>query len=131
MTITYEELISYLESIGGLKCPKWRLDDTGDNFVTVTDPYFFETGAGWYGLIKNMIGEMIEAGWDKEVHQVKEKYGTLRFYTGGSTDKMYEIIREYERLSAVTCEVCGEVGQIRPGGWVATLCDTHYEQRSV
>ena len=74
---------------------------------------------------------MIEAGWDKEVHQVKEKYGTLRFYTGGATDKMYEIIREYERLSAVTCEVCGEVGQIRPGGWVATLCDTHYEQRSV
>ena len=131
MTITYEELISYLESIGGLKCPKWRLDDSGENFITITDPHFFEIGSGWYGLIKNMIGEMIEAGWDKEVHQVKEKYGTLRFYTGGATDKMYEIIREYERVSAVTCEVCGEVGQIRPGGWVATLCDTHYEQRSV
>ena len=131
MTITHKELTNYLESIGGLKCPKWRLDDTGDNFVTVTDPYFFETGAGWYGLIKNLIIELLEVGWDKEVHQVKEKYGTLRFYTGGATDKMYEIIREYERASAVTCEVCGEVGQIRPGGWVATLCDTHYEQRSV
>ena len=131
MTITHKELTNYLESIGGLKCPKWRLDDTGDNFVTVTDPYFFETGAGWYGLIKNLIVELLEVGWDKEVHQVKEKYGTLRFYTGGATDKMYEIIREYERASAVTCEVCGEVGQIRPGGWVATLCDTHYEQRSV
>ena len=130
MTITHKELTNYLESIGGLKCPKWRLDDTGDNFVTVTDPYFFETGAGWYGLIKNLIVELLEVGWDKEVHQVKEKYGTLRFYTGGATDKMYEIIREYERASAVTCEVCGEVGQIRPGGWVATLCDTHYEQRS-
>ena len=131
MTLTHEELTNYLESIGGLKSPKWRLDDSGENFITITDPHFFEIGAGWYGLIKNMIGEMIEAGWDKEVHQVKEKYGTLRFYTGGATDKMYEIIRQYERVSAVTCEVCGEVGQIRPGGWVATLCDTHYEQRSV
>ena len=131
MTLTHEELTNYLESIGGLKSPKWRLDDTGEDFVTVTDPYFFEIDSGWYGLIKNLIVELLEAGWDKEVHQVKEKYGTLRFYTGGATDKMYEIIRQYERVSAVTCEVCGEVGQIRPGGWIKTLCDTHFEQRSV
>ena len=131
MTLTHEELTNYLESIGGLKSPKWRLDDTGEDFITVTDPYFFEIDSGWYGLIKNLIVELLEAGWDKEVHQVKEKYGTLRFYTGGATDKMYEIIRQYERVSAVTCEVCGEVGQIRPGGWIKTLCDTHFEQRSV
>ena len=131
MTLTHEELTNYLESIGGLKSPKWRLDDTGEDFITVTDPYFFEIDSGWYGLIKNLIVELLEAGWDKEVHQVKEKYGTLRFYTGGATDKMYEIIRQYERVSAVTCEVCGEVGQIRPDGWIKTLCDTHFEQRSV
>jgi hypothetical protein len=78
-----------------------------------------------------MIAELIEAGWDKEIHQVKQKFGTLRFYTGGATDKMYEIIREYERVSAVTCEVCGEPGEIRSGGWIETLCETHFEQRSV
>jgi hypothetical protein len=131
MTVKYDELKDYLESIGGLKCPKWRLDDSGENFIIITDPYFFEIESGWYGLIKNMIAELIEAGWDKEIHQVKQKFGTLRFYTGGATDKMYEIIREYERLSAVTCEVCGEPGEIRSGGWIETLCETHFEQRSV
>ena len=131
MTITHKELTAYLESIGGLKSPKWRLDDTGENFVTVTDPFFFEIGSGWYGLIKNLIVELLEAGWDKEVHQVKQKFGTLRFYTGRATDKIYEIIREYERVSAITCEVCGEVGEIRSRGWIETLCDKHFEQRSV
>lgn len=131
MTITYDELTSYLESIGGLKSPKWKLDDTGENFVTVIDPHFFEIQSGWYGLIKNLIVELIEAGWDKEIHQVKQKFGTLRFYIGGSTDRIWEIIREYERVSAVTCEVCGEVGELRSGGWIETLCDKHFEQRSV
>lgn len=131
MTLTHKELTEYLESIGGLRCPKWKLDDTGDNFVTITDPHFFEIESGWYGLIKNLIVELLEAGWDKEVHQVKQKFGTLRFYIGGGTDRIWEIIREYERVSAVTCEVCGEVGELRSGGWIETLCDKHYEQRSV
>ena len=131
MTLTHKELTEYLESIGGLRCPKWKLDDTGDNFVTITDPHFFEIESGWYGLIKNLIVELLEAGWDREVHQVKQKFGTLRFYTGGGTDRIWEIIREYERVSAVTCEVCGEVGEIRSGSWVETLCDKHFVQRSV
>ena len=131
MTLTHEELTNYLESIGGLKSPKWRLDDTGEDFVTIMDPHFFEIGSGWYGLIKNLIVELLEAGWDKEVHQVKEKFGTLRFYTVGATDKMYEIITKYERLSAVTCEICGEAAEVRTGGWVETLCDKHYKQVSV
>jgi len=131
MTITYDELKSYLESIGGLKCPKWRLDDSGEEFDTITDPYFFEIESGWYGLVKNMINEMIELGWDREIHQVKQKYATLRFYTGPASDALYKVIIMYQRLSAETCEVCGEPGEIRDSGWSETLCDKHFEQRSV
>jgi len=130
MTITYDELKSFLESIGGLNCPKWSLDDSGEEFDTITDPYFFEIESGWYALVKDLIAKLIELEWDKEVHQVKQKYGGLRFYTGAVSDEMRTAIREYENLSYKTCEVCGEPGEIRSGGWMETLCETHFEQRS-
>lgn len=54
--------------------------------------------------------------------QVKEKFGTLRFYMTGSTDEMEAIITEAERRSAVTCEECGKPGKLVGGGWVYTRC---------
>jgi hypothetical protein len=129
--MNYDELKSYLESIGGLKYPKWRSVDETDSFNIITDPHFFEIESGWYVLVKDLIAKLIELGWDKEIHQVKQKYGGLRFYTGATSDEMRTVIREYENLSYKTCEVCGEPGEVRPGGWIETLCDTHYDQTSV
>ncbi len=59
------------------------------------------------------------------VDQVKEKFGTLRFYC--STD---DTIRRYvgfaESLSAVTCEQCGAYGKTESvGGWMSTRCKKH------
>jgi len=129
--MNYDELKNYLESIGGLKYPKWRLASNEDAFTIITDPHFFEIESGWYALVKDLIAKLIELGWDKEIHQVKQKYGGLRFYTGATSDEMHTAIREYENLSYKTCEVCGEPGEVRPGGWIETLCDTHYDQTSV
>ena len=42
---------------------------------------------------------------------------------------MYDLIIIYERLSYEICEVCGEKGERRNGGWIKTLCDTHEEER--
>jgi len=55
--------------------------------------------------------------------QVKEKFGTLRFYMDGATDEMYDAINEAERLSATTCESCGLPGKVIGGGWIRVLCD--------
>ena len=56
--------------------------------------------------------------------QVKEKFGTLRFYMSGYLDGMDEHISEACRKSAVTCEYCGATGALRSdGGWLTTLCD--------
>jgi hypothetical protein len=55
--------------------------------------------------------------------QVKEKFGTLRFYLDNGTQEMYKLVREAERESAETCEDCGQRGEWRQGGWVRTLCD--------
>jgi len=59
--------------------------------------------------------------------QVKEKYGTLRFYMDLPTDEMFSLIDEAEEQSAHTCEVCGKPGEERYGGWVSTLCDECHE----
>ncbi len=57
------------------------------------------------------------------VVQVKEKFGTLRFYMDHATPEMNAMISKAEAKSAVTCEQCGETGSLRSGGWMRTLCD--------
>jgi hypothetical protein len=61
--------------------------------------------------------------------QVKEKFGSLRFYVEGGDDITHGMIRMAESMSELTCEVCGSPGKQRPGGWVKTLCDEHYNER--
>lgn len=60
--------------------------------------------------------------------QVKEKYGTLRFYIYGGDSYINGLIDMAESMSAITCEVCGAPGEIRDGGWVRTLCDVHAKE---
>lgn len=60
--------------------------------------------------------------------QVKEKFGTLRFYYEGGDDHIDGMVRMAEAMSSVTCEVCGVPGEMRqkgPGAWISTLCDEH------
>jgi hypothetical protein len=58
------------------------------------------------------------------VTQVKEKYGTLRFYCGCS-DRIDHLVNLAERASSLTCEECGEAGQIRGQSWLYTACSAH------
>jgi hypothetical protein len=57
--------------------------------------------------------------------QVKEKFGTLRFYVDGATDIQYNYIEFAEMMSGRTCEVCGKPGQTYYMGWHRTLCNEH------
>ena len=115
-----EEFEKYLESIGGLE----------NGYYTDRPPIkssgFFEINKGWYDIVKNLIEELIAAGWDKQICQVKEKFGGLRFYTNSMSDECHKIVSKYENLSMETCEVCGEKGEPRGGGWITTLCTSHY-----
>lgn len=56
------------------------------------------------------------------VSQVKEKFGTLRFYCPGN-DAIFQYTRWAEYLSSITCELCGKYGKLRDGGWITTRCD--------
>lgn len=57
--------------------------------------------------------------------QVKEKFGTLRFYFDGGDDEVHGMVSMAEYMSKHTCEECGKPGKLRHGGWVRTLCDEH------
>ena len=57
--------------------------------------------------------------------QIKEKFGTLRFYTGGGDQYTNGVLAMAECMSAVTCEECGDRGKVRTSGWHRTLCDEH------
>ena len=122
--MTREEMNGYLESIGGLENGMYS------NKPKITSCDFFDVQVGWYPLIKNLIDELINLGWDKQVTQVKEKFGGLRFYINGGSDEIYDKITEAEKLSHETCELCGKKGELRTKiRWFTTLCDEHYEQK--
>ena len=59
------------------------------------------------------------------IHQVKEKFGTLRIYTSHADDYIRGVIDMAELLSASTCECCGSAGKLYRQGWHKTLCVQH------
>ena len=95
----------------------------------------FSHGDGWYNIIDKLCDNIqSHIDWynrDGEkvpqlvAVQVKEKFGTLRFYTNPTTDYFRGLIAMAEAMSEVTCEVCGTPGKRRGGGWIKTLCDEH------
>jgi len=70
-----------------------------------------------------------------EAVQVKEKFGSLRFYVTGYpvNDKTAARITAYisfaELLSSRTCEICGAPGMSQSEGWIKTRCKEHEGQR--
>ena len=63
--------------------------------------------------------------------QVKEKFGTLRFYYSGGDDEISGMVLMAESMSGVTCEGCGNIGERRGGGWVHTYCTPCEQAREV
>lgn len=101
----------------------------------------FECGDGWYHIIDGLCKLIENQRYHNELNkkemspvvalQVKEKYGTLRFYYSGGDEYIDGAVSMAERMSAVTCEACGKPGTIRGGSWIRTLCDEHAAERGV
>lgn len=98
-----------------------------------------ETGDGWKDiiitlcnkievLIKELPQEQIDDG--VACVQIKEKFGGLRFYMHGATEAMNNLIDQAELDSFKICESCGKPGEVRPGGWISTLCDSCHGKKS-
>lgn len=80
-------------------------------------------GDGWVPILDRLATDLIALGWDRDLHQVKEKFGGLRFYIGASTDEIDKRIKQAEAECWKTCEDCGNPGKRRGGGWIRVLCE--------
>jgi len=125
------------------------------------DAYGCAVGEGWYSILRGLCLDVTKAykavdkPIDLVISQVKEKFGSLRFYyhpvghdpgihafdflgsgtlriSPGKTDlhsKISEIVSKWEDLSGSTCESCGASGELRKDlGWVKTYCDSCYAE---
>ena len=79
----------------------------------------FCCGDGWFFILDNLcrcIRNHVE--WRRRTDpdfsvravQVKEKFGTLRFYITGGDDEIRGMIRMAECMSRNTCEITGDIG---------------------
>lgn len=84
----------------------------------------FPVGEGWRKIVEKLVDEIIKIAPDTEISQIKEKFGTLRFYcSGDGRDDISKLIRDAEWESGKTCERCGTKEKVTTkGGWLLTLC---------
>lgn len=87
---------------------------------------------GWRNLLEDLAVKLLDLGWDGGLLQVKEKFGTLRFYwrnnipEGVRHEIANDVVENAEDKSAYVCQECGKWGLLRNDGWVSTLCDECY-----
>ena len=87
---------------------------------------------GWnYSFGEQMCEEILQAliknGIDPNdyvVQQVKEKYGTLRWYDYHGCEDVDNIIDKYEELSEQICQNCGKKkAKYMTTGWIGFFCE--------
>lgn len=94
-----------------------------------------ECGDGWYNIIDQLCANIqSHIDWEESrgiaipqvvAEQVKEKFGTLRFYVRGGDEYIDALIAMAESMSGVTCEACGKPGTTGGSGWISTMCEDH------
>ena len=99
----------------------------------------FDCGDGWYNILNQLMGNIQHhIDWKNRngevvsqvtLDQVKEKFGTLRFYYTGGDEYIHGLVAMAEAMSGVTCEGCGNVGERKGGGWIHTYCKSCEEKR--
>ncbi|MCA1542015.1 hypothetical protein I6F18_18815 [Bradyrhizobium sp. NBAIM32] len=123
----------------------WRaklVESYPDLFHPAGDPLAAEgwpaVDDGWRELLERACARIRKAvsadGGSFRATQIKEKYGSLRFYWSGRLSPearalVEEAIDLAEARSATTCEICGEQGRLHGGGWLAARCAVHAEGR--
>ncbi len=98
-------------------------------------PWGFECGDGWFDLIDKLC-DALQFHTDRnnysqvEATQVKEKFGTLSFYTNGIDDYLRGYISFAELMSASICETCGTNQNVtQTKGWIKTICKECLEKK--
>lgn len=91
---------------------------------------------GWRKCFGIQMCDEIKAQLKKEgqlekyrIHQIKEKWGELRWYDSCSSKEMYNIIGKYTNLSRRTCIDCGNPATKISTGYISPYCDNCIDNR--
>ncbi len=133
-------------------------DDRKKGMMVSLMGFGFECSDGWFDLIYNLCSDIKEWYLNNEsnhhndetneielkkgipkhfqVQQVKEKFGSLRFYISAAPQAIHDMIHKVENRSYYICEECGkDITKINYGdnnyhsfyrdelSWIRTLCD--------
>ena len=119
---------------------KTKLDLLREQFPQFYENIRFDCGPGWYDILFELstkIQDHIKSHPDHDhsdpnfpftVFQIKEKYGTLRYYVLTACLEIFDLIEQAELKSETTCEACGAPGQLHNLGWYYTRCDECMEK---
>lgn len=89
---------------------------------------------GWFQIIYNLSEKLeniiVSNIWENKptISQIKEKFGSLRWYMDYSNEEIEGLISDAEGASCHTCIWCGEVGEFRKRSWVLVLCNGCWEK---
>lgn len=89
--------------------------------------YGLDCEPGWYDLLAKLDADIAALDPNYTVGQVKQKFGTLRYYVERVDDKVAEqvdrLVGIAEEQSATICEACGEAGELGVvDHWYCTRC---------
>lgn len=106
------------------------MENDGEKLKCCYELFGIECGKGWKKLYQPIIDYIDEYNKEHEdkpikIHQIKEKYGQLRFYTNFYTEELEKMIDKAEEESEHTCEYCGKHidGPIIRHHWIYSLCE--------
>ena len=108
----------------------WKTDEPIEYPYTYLDdmPYGWKRAFG-IQMCEEIRKVLIKGNYlyDYRIAQIKEKFGTLRWYDEGAPDSIYkeiqDIIYKYEEISAHTCITCGKSAIKISTGWISPFCD--------
>ena len=98
--------------------------------------FSFECGLGWKNILEDLFRRIDFALVDQDIRkefqvtQIKEKFGTLRFYCHGGNEAVDAHIRVAEQMSEFTCERCGQRGTMHRKGWMSVRCEQCREEEN-
>ena len=87
---------------------------------------YIDVGPGWYPIIVQLDRDLAQIDPGYVVHQVKEKFGGLRYYFAATRadllPAMNRLVGAAEEAAARTCEITGNAGvRMVKTGWYKTL----------
>ena len=105
-----------------------KIPDDFDYEYTILD----EMPDGWRNAFGLQMMEELRAGLleggekyleEYRIEQVKEKFGSLRWYSNFDTKGTSVVVRKYEEISERTCIHCGKPATWISQGWICPFCD--------